>query len=466
MIQKKNNKIGLLVLFVFLVMLILNCLTPYLADDFTFSYSFADRDTLHSPYILFRSAYYHYFEWSGRIIVKFFAQLFTIPPKFIFNVLNAAAYTGLGLLLCTLGNVPDRREENRLLVLCFAYLSMWLVSPVFGQVNLWMCGSCNNLWSTLGCMAFLLPWRGLFAEQRRHSAPLFFLLGILAGWLYENTSAAMLFCMVLCMIAALFMKRQIPRWAIASFIGGCIGYAFLLFAPGNSVRTDDSSAAVAFSVWEYVMRFKKATIVLLKYGWPLLIVFVLLLGILWFRQKEPLHVLLWPCILFISGIAANYAMLGSPVYYLRSSHGPFTLLTAACCSLLFLLKPAYGKFALRLCLPAAAISLVILIFAAYDVSAYHSLYQQRDAEIRAEVDSGSTQISTYSIQPNTLYCGAWGLPDIRENEDWISMTRCMWYGLDGLGLRTGEQATITADSSAPRRYAPLCGLPVGHGDTD
>lgn len=467
MIQKKDKKIGLLVLFIFLVMLILNCLTPYLADDFTFSYSFADRDTLHSPYILLRSAYYHYFEWSGRIIVKFFAQLFTITPKFLFNFLNAAAYAGLGLVLCTMGDTADRKEENRLPVLAFAYLAMWLVSPVFGQVNLWMCGSCNNLWSTLGCMAFLLPWRNIFADRNiHHSAPLFLILGIFAGWLYENTSAAMLFCMVLCFAAAFLLKRQIPRWAYAAFIGGCIGYALLLFAPGNSVRTDDSAAAVTFSIWEYVMRFKKATIILLKYGWPLLIVFVLLLGVLLLRQKVSYGTIIWPCILFLGGIAANFAMLGSPVYYLRSSHGPFTLLTAACCALLFLLKPEYCRIPRLICIPAAALSLFILAFAAYDITIYNGLYQQRDAEIRAEVALGNTQITTYSIQPNTLYCGAWGLPDIRENEDWISMTRCMWYGLDGLGLRTGEQATITADSSAPASYTPLFGLPVGHGDTD
>lgn len=466
---KLNKKMAVLAGAAFIIMLLLNCLTPYLADDFTFSYSFADRDTLHSPYILVRSAYYHYFEWSGRIIVKFFAQLFTLPPKPVFDAINAGAFTLLGLTLCHMGDTPGIREENRPITLAFAFLSMWLISPVFGQVNLWMCGSCNNLWSTLGCVAFLLPWRHLFTDISPHgkfSVPLFFVGGLFAGWLYENTSAGMLFCMVLCFLWALLQKRKIPGWAVSAFLGSCLGYALLLLAPGNSVRTDDSSAAVSYSIWEYVSRFKKATIILIKFGWPLLLFFAVLLVFLFFVQRVQLVELAFALILFLSGIAANYAMIGSPVYYLRSSHGPFTLLTAACCVLLSKLEPKALKKAACLCGAAGVLSLVLLVFAFYDIAQYRNYYDGRDREIRAAVAQGETQIVTYAIEPNTRFCGAWGLPDIRESEDWISMTRCMWYGLDGLGLRTGEQATITADSSAPLKYPPLMGLPIGSGEKD
>ena len=42
----------------------------------------------------------------------------------------------------------------------------------------------------------------------------------------------------------------------------------------------------------------------------------------------------------------------------------------------------------------------------------------------------------------------------------------MWYGLDGLGLKTGVQGVIWANSSAPVHYAPLLGLYIGTGKTD
>ena len=84
---------------VFLWMLLLNVLTPYIADDFTFAYAFDTGLRLHSLPQLIKSLAYHYYEWSGRVVVKFFAQGFTMLPKFVFDLCNAAAYLGLGLVI-------------------------------------------------------------------------------------------------------------------------------------------------------------------------------------------------------------------------------------------------------------------------------------------------------------------------------------------------------------------------------
>ena len=80
-------------------MLLLNVLTPYIADDFAFAYAFDTGLRLQSLPQLLRSLAYHYHEWSGRVVVKFFAQGFTMFPKLLFNLCNAAAYLGLGLVL-------------------------------------------------------------------------------------------------------------------------------------------------------------------------------------------------------------------------------------------------------------------------------------------------------------------------------------------------------------------------------
>ena len=343
--SSRTVRCGLL-LFVFAVMLVLNHFTPYLADDFTFSYSFADRDVLSSPFILLRSLYYHYMEWSGRVVVKFFAQLFTIPPKWVFDVCNAAMFALLGWVLCRLGNVQQKQSA---LSLGFAFLSLWLVSPVFGQTNLWMCGSCNNLWSTVGCMAFLLPWRTLFAKTPAHyNAPLLFMGGVFAGWLYENTSAGMLAAMALCLVWQLLRKRPLPRWALAAFAGSCIGYLLLILAPGNSVRTDDSAGVITASVWVYVLRIQKAVLILFRHGWPLLLAFAVL-AVMVQRSQKSWQALVWPGILFVSGLAAHFAMVLSPVYYLRSTHGPFAFFTAACCACLVQLPQGSARRATMRC---------------------------------------------------------------------------------------------------------------------
>lgn len=88
----------LLAALVFAWMLLLNFLTPYLADDYTFAYAFDTGQRLHSLPQLIQSLAYHYHEWSGRVIVKFFAQGFTMFPKALFNFCTAAMFTGLASL--------------------------------------------------------------------------------------------------------------------------------------------------------------------------------------------------------------------------------------------------------------------------------------------------------------------------------------------------------------------------------
>lgn len=60
---------------VFCWMLLLNCLTPYLADDYTFAYAFDTGERLHSLPQLISSLVFHYHEWSGRVIVKFLPRV-------------------------------------------------------------------------------------------------------------------------------------------------------------------------------------------------------------------------------------------------------------------------------------------------------------------------------------------------------------------------------------------------------
>ena len=184
---------------VFCWMLLLNCLTPYLADDYTFAYAFDTGERLHSLPQLISSLVFHYHEWSGRVIVKFFAQGFTMFPKLLFNVCNAGMFMALGLVLYKLA-VGRRSQKVDWLALALIYAALWEISPVFGQTNLWMCGACNYLWATVGCCAFLLPWRYYlqqpFASTARMAAGMA-LAGLLAGWLSENTSAGMLVCLVL-----------------------------------------------------------------------------------------------------------------------------------------------------------------------------------------------------------------------------------------------------------------------------
>ena len=317
---------------VFCWMLLLNCLTPYLADDYTFAYAFDTGERLHSLPQLISSLVFHYHEWSGRVIVKFFAQGFTMFPKLLFNVCNAGMFMALGLVLYKLA-VGRRSQKADWLALALIYAALWEISPVFGQTNLWMCGACNYLWATVGCCAFLLPWRYYlqqpFASTARMAAGMA-LAGLLAGWLSENTSAGMLVCLVLAGAVVFKRERRLPAWMATGLAGALVGFALLITARGNFNRASGFSDYDSL-LTRYAMRFFACLNMLKDYALPLLFSFAILFLLLCFARQDAVKAdLLWPLILLAGALGANFAMIGSHDYYPRSTHGAFALLAAAC----------------------------------------------------------------------------------------------------------------------------------------
>lgn len=424
---------------VFSVMLLFNCLTPYLADDFTFAYAFDTGERLHSLPQLLSSLSFHYREWSGRVVVKFFAQAFTMFPKMLFNLCNAAAYLGLGLVIYRLAR---GRRSGRYDVLAFALIeaALWEISPAFGQTNLWMCGSCNYLWASLGCLAYLLPWRYYLQAPFAGGAKLAVAMalgGVFTGWLSENTSAGVLVCIVLCIGFMIQQKQKVPLWMWTGFAGTLAGFALLVLAPGNYNRTEMSADSTLPFLTRYAVRFFRCSNMLTNYALPLLLGFAVLYVLLCYQKPGPAG-LFWPAALLLSGLGANYAMVLSPQYYERSSHGVFALLTAACIACLVQLK---GTGLRRVLTAVAACVCVVGSFhlcdAGYDIACYYTMYRTREAEIVAAAEAQeipySLVVESYGIEPYTRWCAAYGLPDIRENaEDSIALGRAKWYGLNRL----------------------------------
>lgn len=419
---------------VFFALLALNCLTPYVADDYTFSFSYATGQRLTGLFSVLESQWYHYFHWSGRFIIKCLAQGFTVLPKGVFNLLNAAVYTGLGLVLHRLALGQRRRYDPA--VLALIYLSLWMVSPVFGQTNLWMCGSVNYLWATFFCAAALLPY-GLYLRRpfaaRRWLAPACLAAGLVAGWASENTSAGLLVALVLSLGFFLWRDKKAPLWAWLGLLGALAGFALLILAPGNYQR-QDTAADPRGPLTVLAVRFLTALDQLVSDGglW-LLVLFALLLCLL-AQQKPKAAGLVWPLILFAAAMGANFAMILSPVYYDRSTHGMFAFLTAACAACAAQLE---GK-ALRRALAAGAAGLAMaasvqFVWAGYDIASFFVMKQIRAAGFEASAAAGETELVSYAIEPYTRWCAGFGLPDLRQDpDDWVCADTAKYYGLDSL----------------------------------
>ena len=75
--------------------LLFNLLTPMLADDYSYTFSWYDRSSITTLWGACLSMYAHYFSWGGRIITHFIATVFLLIGKPVFNIFNTAAYCWL-----------------------------------------------------------------------------------------------------------------------------------------------------------------------------------------------------------------------------------------------------------------------------------------------------------------------------------------------------------------------------------
>ena len=206
-----NHSRKLLYLFwagAFGLMLLLNFLTHYYADDYVYMYSFLTGMRIENVFDIFPSMHKHYFTMNGRLTAHFFAQLFLMMPKFIFNIANALMFLAMLLLIDKLSN-----RENRTNCLFFAlsFCAVWVFQPAFGQVNLWLDGSVNYLWSAVVALFFLTFYVNRLEGKRiLLSIPkkiFFILFCFLAGGYSENTSAAIIAAAFLLMLLTWFWKR-------------------------------------------------------------------------------------------------------------------------------------------------------------------------------------------------------------------------------------------------------------------
>ena len=140
--KQTRNTLAVIYLFIFVVIFFLTCLTPMLADDYSYCFSYANGERIKSISDVFESLVAHRYKMNGRIISHCLTMLFLLLPKVLFNIANAANSVLL-LYLCTCFYATMSKSPCKpSLVLCTASL-IWIFMPVFGQVFLWLDGSLN-----------------------------------------------------------------------------------------------------------------------------------------------------------------------------------------------------------------------------------------------------------------------------------------------------------------------------------
>lgn len=413
--------------FVYIFMLVCNLMTTMLVDDYTYCYSFVDGSEIESFFDLFPSIAAHAHKMNGRHTAHFFAQLFLFLPHIIFKLLNPAVFCALIFIMA---KAASKNTPSSLLILGGGLI--FIFEPVFGQVNLWLDGTCNYLFSYAVCLFWLYFFISDYNGEEK-ARPIFrkiliVLLGFLAGGWNENASAATIFMVLVFMVLIFAEKRKIKTELWLSFILSGIGFLTMALAPAES-----ANKISGFDLGLLRQNIVIATEMLAKM-WPLVLLYTLLAAVS-FTSSGKTAKNLSALVLGLGALASNYIMIFASYYHERSAAYTAVLFAFGCVVFAEELRKSGAKR-----LIACILALTAVISAYFAVIAVNDIYlTYRDAVANERYlischELGITDAEIPQVHAGTKYSPAYGLKylDFDDNTSWPNYNMSKYYGLNSI----------------------------------
>lgn len=337
-----SRRVWLLLLAAFIFIFVLNRLMPLaFGDDYLYAFMWQGKP-MYVPLTedavkvsnlkeLIVSQISFYYTWSGRVVNNTLSQLFVWAGKDVFNVFNALASVLLVLEVYWCANKGRLTFVFDTGFLAWLFFLFWAFTPSLPAVAFWLVGACHYLWPAVFLTGFLIPFihKYYFLETRLTANTWFkyFILffGIIAGCTNENSV-----CWVILLLLFIVFKNKklqaFESWMYFGLFGLSLGYAILMFSPGNFARL----AATHRSDWFSLARFMENLHVL---AIVLLIQFLLWYFMLRFlfqihnalhtcTETEKLNIkkeLILIKALCVTSLGMSAIMLLSPEFHLRSA---------------------------------------------------------------------------------------------------------------------------------------------------
>lgn len=311
----------------FLFVLVINCLTPLLADDYYYIQNrvMGETEVVRNYSDFIRSLVNARDLQSGRTLTLILYHVFALVGKTIFNIIDAVSYMIFVFLMYFLVKGEGKHSIS---IFAAINLSIWLFTPELGQDIFWISGAINYLLP-------MLPITGVFLIYKKHmekpsnslkipKAIIIFLLAVLAGWSLENSGITVPIVTGLYILLYRYRKIKIPIWAISGFAGAVLGYAALLTAPGNFRRYENEVETVSLS-----LPFKAAII---SYYWIMFVgvlTAVFIIGVILCVKKGEKDALYQGLIFAFAALVSAYCMVAAPSSPERTWFITVSLMTAA-----------------------------------------------------------------------------------------------------------------------------------------
>lgn len=240
---------------IFALMLFLNFHTGLICDDYSYLFNFGEGWYIYEiPPIfpaqsagritslgqIWRSMQAHRWCMNGRVIAHALVQAFLMFPSWIFKIINAAMFVAQLCIMCAIADLTGHKISRKMKLLLFAlsFALIWLFQPRFGQVNLWLDGSINYLWSAVLALIYVFAYIRYYLEGCFSKSSIvnlaFMFFSFVVGAYSENSGGAMIVlvvCTIFCKCVSEKGIRKNSIVALLSLVATLIGFYYLLSAP-------------------------------------------------------------------------------------------------------------------------------------------------------------------------------------------------------------------------------------------
>ena len=374
---------------------------------------------------------WHYFNWGGRTVAHTLAQILLVFPKAVFNILNSFIYTALIYLIYLHGCFNKDNKDNSYMLLLIHFI-LWFIIPVFGQSFIWLVGSCNYLWTTVIILYFLWLYRRNTLSEKWYNLLFMFILGLLAGWTNENTSAGLIVILVFSLIINKVetKKFELSKTRLFGIIGTLAGFIIMICAPGNYIRSAEFKDDT-FIIIKIIKRTLDITNNLENIILPLLIVIIILISLKIYHKKK---IEKETYTFILGGFAAIYAMVLSPTFPERAWTGAIIFFVIAIVILVYDLDTINRLY--KFILVDFCIILSIIYVSQYMDLARNINYLRNTWNYRVDVINESDKDKIFEFYKYETYNPrnpVYGLEDIGYDPNaWPNGSISKYYGIKGI----------------------------------
>lgn len=476
---------------IYLFLYLLNYLQPMaFGDDYLYSFIWQgkamnvplDENAIRiaSWHDIFVSQWSHYFTWGGRTVAHILVQFFLWMGKNVFNFCNAF----IGVLLVAeiywcihRGNVSLNFKAK---TVCWIFFVIWAFTPGFASVFFWLTAACNYLWTNVLLLAFLIPYIRKYyslatkCEESSFFAFFMFVFGIIAGWTNENSVCWIILVLLVFIFKNKREKTEIEKWMVAGVSGLLIGYALLIFAPGNAARLYAEQSGGRN--WLNLEAFKASLKMFLSilffqiflWFFSIRAIFTLKQEYLRNRYEEINKEILIVKVLCALALSTTGIMFFSPGFPARSGFfGMIQLIIAT--GILLRLQEEYGieliqlnarKFLFYVGTFYFAMTAMVTSYYFYKTNKYFD-YLLASVE-QAKMESNDKVLTVEHLRESTHkedMLSGFHIPklELSENEDsWINVAFARYYGIKGIRMvkeeseedKSADEETIKAGSDS------------------